>query len=52
MRELDVRVDVRIRVAARASQAACDMLAPSVGRLLADNQPLVFELLDYSADPA
>lgn len=27
MRELDVRVDVRIRVAARASQAACDMLA-------------------------
>lgn len=27
MRELDVRVDVRIRVAARASQVACDMLA-------------------------
>lgn len=27
MRELDVRVDVRIRVATRASQAACDMLA-------------------------
>lgn len=27
MRELDVRVDVHIRVAARASQAACDMLA-------------------------
>ena len=26
MRELDVRVDVRIRVAARASQVACDML--------------------------
>ena len=27
MRELDVRADVRIRVAARASQVACDMLA-------------------------
>ena len=27
MRELDVRVDVRIGVAARASQVACDMLA-------------------------
>ena len=27
MRELNVRVDVRIRVAARASQVACDMLA-------------------------
>ena len=30
MRELDVRVDVRIRVAARASQVACDMLASMV----------------------
>ncbi len=27
MRELDVHVDVRIRVAVRASQVACDMLA-------------------------